>query len=130
MEEQQARQKHDRVGIILGILVWGVVGSCTRFFVLQTPETGMFEGMVAGVWAAWAFFHHGRVQRYNFLHPVPKALQSAAEASFCKNQIIIEEKHTTSATSGTSTVGHHGSAESLPRSSLPRKNRKALKVQT
>ena len=36
------------VGIILGILVWGIVGSCTRFFVLQTPETGMFEGMVAG----------------------------------------------------------------------------------
>ena len=79
------------VGIILGYLL-GIVGSCTRFFVLQTPETGMFEGLVAGVWAAWPFFHHGRVQRYNFLHPVPRRYKMPLKHAFAKVRQIISEK--------------------------------------
>ncbi len=79
------------VGIILGLLVWGLVGSCIRYFVLQTPMTGMFEGFVAGVWAAWPFIHKFRVSRYNFLHPVPKEYEISVPQAFAKVRDILAE---------------------------------------
>jgi hypothetical protein len=79
------------LGIIVGLLVWGVVGSFIRFFVLQTPMTGMFEGFVAGVWAAWPFIHKFRVNRYNFLHPVPKEYKLPVPQAFAKVRDILAE---------------------------------------
>jgi hypothetical protein len=80
------------IGIVLGLFVWGLVGACTRFYVLQTPETGVMEGFVAGVWAAWPFFHTGRVQRYNFLHPVPRRYKVPLKQAFAKVRQIIGDK--------------------------------------
>jgi hypothetical protein len=68
--------------IIVGLLVWAVVGAMTRFFVLQTPETGVFEGLIAGVWAAWPFFLSERAARYNFLHPVPRRYKVPLKQAF------------------------------------------------
>ena len=79
------------VGIILGLIVWGVVGSSIRYFVLQTPMTGMFEGFVAGVWAAWPFIHQFRVKRYNFLHPVPKEYSVPVPQAFAKVRDLLAE---------------------------------------
>jgi len=50
------------------------------------------EGFVAGVWAAWPFFHTGRVQRYNFLHPVPRRYKTPLKQAFAKVRQIIGEK--------------------------------------
>lgn len=80
------------VGIIVGLFVWGLVGACTRFYVLNTPETGVMEGLVAAVWAAWPFFHTGGVQRYNFLHPVPRRYKTPLKQAFAKVRQIISEK--------------------------------------
>jgi hypothetical protein len=81
------------LGIIIGLVVFGVVGSCTRFFVLQTEYTGVTEGLIAGIWAAWPFFHTGRVQRYNFLHPVPRRYKTPLKQAFAKIRQIIGEKN-------------------------------------
>lgn len=79
------------IGIILGLIVWGVVGSGIRYFVLQTPMTGMFEGFVAGVWAVWPFIHQFRVGRYNFLHPVPKEYKAGVPQAFAKVRELLAE---------------------------------------
>ncbi len=79
-------------GIIAAIAAFLVVGSCTRFFVLNTPETGVMEGLVAAVWAAWPFFHTGSVKRYNFLHPVPRRYKTPLKQAFAKVRQIISEK--------------------------------------
>lgn len=79
-------------GIIAAIAAFCVVGSCTRFFVLNTPETGIMEGLYAAVWAAWPFFHTGSVQRYNFLHPVPRRYKTPLKQAFAKVRQIISEK--------------------------------------
>lgn len=79
------------LGIFLGLLVWGLVGSGIRYFVLQTPMTGMFEGFVAGVWAAWPFIHKFRVNRYNFLHPVPKEYKVPVPQAFAKVRDLLAE---------------------------------------
>jgi hypothetical protein len=80
------------VGIIVGLFVWGLVGAVTRFVILQTPETGVLEGMVAGIWAAWPFFHHGSVSRYNFLHPVPRRYKVPLKQAFSKIRAVIGDK--------------------------------------
>ena len=79
------------IGIILGLIVWGLVGSGIRYFVLQTPMTGMFEGFVAGVWAAWPFIHQFRVSRYNFLHPVPREYKATVPQAFSKVRDLLAE---------------------------------------
>jgi hypothetical protein len=78
--------------IIVGLLVWAVVGAMTRFFVLQTPETGVFEGLIAGVWAAWPFFLSERAARYNFLHPVPRRYKVPLKQAFAKVRQTIGDK--------------------------------------
>jgi len=79
-------------GIIAAIAAFCVVGACTRFFVLNTPETGVMEGLVAAVWAAWPFFHTGSVNCYNFLHPVPRRYKTPLKQAFAKVRQIISEK--------------------------------------
>lgn len=80
------------VAIVLGLFVWGLVGASTSAYVLRTPETGVFEGFVAAVWAAWPFFHQGRVNRYNFLHPVPRRYKIPIKQAFAKVRQLISEK--------------------------------------
>ncbi len=80
------------VGIVLGLIVWGVVGSLTGDYVLHKPDAGVFPGLIAGIWAAWPFFHQGRVQRYNFLHPVPRRYKLPLKQAFSKVRQIITEK--------------------------------------
>ncbi|MGH2478946.1 MAG: hypothetical protein ACRDHW_04750 [Ktedonobacteraceae bacterium] len=48
--------------------------------------------MVAGIWAAWPFFHQGRVSRYNFLHPVPRRYKAPLKQAFAKIRQIITDK--------------------------------------
>jgi hypothetical protein len=79
-------------GIILGLIVWGIVGAITGECVVHKADAGVFPGLVAGVWAAWPFFHHGRVSRYNFLHPVPRRYKAALKQAFAKVRQIIDEK--------------------------------------
>lgn len=79
------------VGILLGLFVWGLVGSSISSFVLHKPMTGMFEGFVAGAWVAWPFIHRFRVSRYNFLHPVPKEYQVSVPQAFAKVRDLLAE---------------------------------------
>ncbi|MBU6455623.1 MAG: hypothetical protein KGS72_27880 [Cyanobacteria bacterium REEB67] len=59
---------------------------------MNTPYTGVMEGLVAGVWAAWPFFHKGSVMRYNFLHPVPRRYKTPLKQAFAKVRQIISDK--------------------------------------
>lgn len=80
------------VGIGLGVFVWMLVGAVIGQLVTHKNDAGMIPGMVAGIWAAWPFFHQGRVQRYNFLHPVPKRYKVAVKQAFSKVRTVLDEK--------------------------------------
>lgn len=80
------------VGIVLGLFVWGLVGALTGECVVHKADAGVFPGLIAGIWAAWPFFHQGRVQRYNFLHPVPRRYKLPLKQAFSKVRRIITEK--------------------------------------
>jgi hypothetical protein len=80
------------VGIILGLVVWGLVGAITGDYVVHKAEAGIIPGFVAGVWAAWPFLHHGRVKRYNFLHPVPRRYNKPLKQAFAGIRQILNEK--------------------------------------
>lgn len=79
------------VAIIAGLVVWGIVGSTLGMLVLHKNEAGILPGLVAGIWAAWPFMHQGRVQRYNFLHPVPKRYKVPVKIAFKKVRDILSE---------------------------------------
>jgi hypothetical protein len=81
------------VAIFVGLFVWGLVGALTSGFVLHNPKAGILEGLVAGIWAAWPLFHQGRVDRYNFLHPVPRRYKVSLKQAFSKIRQIIGEKN-------------------------------------
>ena len=80
------------VGIGLGIFVFLLTGAVLGQLVLHKNDAGILPGLVAGVWAAWPFFHHGGVQRYNFLHPVPRRYKVPLKQAFSKVRDIITEK--------------------------------------
>lgn len=80
------------LGITVGIFVALVVGSFTRYYVLQTEYTGVMEGLFAGVWAAWPFCHTGAVMRYNFLHPVPRRYKVPLKQAYAKVRQLISDK--------------------------------------
>ena len=79
-------------GIVVGIITFFVVGAITGECVLQTPQTGAFEGLVAAVWAAWPFIRTGSIQRYNFLHPVPRRYKVPLKQAFAKVREILSYK--------------------------------------
>jgi hypothetical protein len=81
------------VAVCVGLFVWALVGAFTGEVILHTPKTGVLEGLVAGVWAAWPIFHQGRVGRYNFLHPVPRRYKVPLKHAFSKIRQIIGEKN-------------------------------------
>jgi hypothetical protein len=80
------------VGIGLGIFVFLLTGAVLGQLVLHKNDAGILPGLVAGIWAAWPFFHHGGVQRYNFLHPVPRRYKVPLKQAFAKVRDIITEK--------------------------------------
>jgi hypothetical protein len=79
------------VAIGLGIFVFLLVASFTDEIVFHTKGVGAFPGLVAGIWAAWPFFHHARVDRYNFLHPVPKEYKAPVPQAFAKVRDLLAE---------------------------------------
>ncbi len=79
------------VGIGLGIFVFFLVAAFTDEMVFHTKGVGVLPGIVAGIWAAWPFFHHGRVSRYNFLHPVPKEYKQSLKQAFAHIRDIIAD---------------------------------------
>ncbi len=59
--------------------------------VLHENEGGFLPGLVAGVWAAWPFLHQARVQRYNFLHPVPREYKVHVKQAFSKVRDLLAD---------------------------------------
>lgn len=80
------------VAIIAGFAAFGVVGMTVGMLILHNNEAGLFPGMIAGVWAAWPLIHQERVQRYNFLHPVPKRYNVPHKQAFSKIRTMLDEK--------------------------------------
>ena len=80
------------IAIILGLVVWGLVGALTGQCVVHKTDAGIFPGLVAGLWAAWPFFHKGRVHRYNLLHPVPRRYNMPLKQAFAKVRQILSDK--------------------------------------
>lgn len=80
------------VGIIVGVLVFLAVGAMVAELVVHQKEAGLFPGLVAGIWAAWPFIHQGGVQRYNFLHPVPRRYKQPLKHAFAKIRQILSEQ--------------------------------------
>lgn len=80
------------MAIIAGLVAFGVVGSVTGQLVVHKNDAGLFPGLIAGIWAAWPLLHHGGVQRYNFLHPVPKRYKAPLKEAFRKIRQILDEK--------------------------------------
>lgn len=80
------------VGIIVGVFVFLASGAMIAELVVHQKEAGLFPGLVAGIWAAWPFIHKGGVQRYNFLHPVPRRYKQPLKQVFAKIRQIISEK--------------------------------------
>ncbi|OPZ80212.1 MAG: hypothetical protein BWY75_03856 [bacterium ADurb.Bin425] len=80
------------VGIIVGVLVFLAVGAMVAELVVHQKEAGLFPGLVAGIWAAWPFIHQGGVQRYNFLHPVPRRYKQPLKHVFAKVRQILSEQ--------------------------------------
>lgn len=80
------------LAILAGLVAWGVVGAVTGQLVVHKNEAGMFPGLIAGIWAAWPLLHQGGVQRYNFLHPVPRRYKVPAKQAFKSIRTILAEK--------------------------------------
>lgn len=78
-------------GIGLGIFVFFLVGAITDEVIFNTKGNGVFTGLVAGIWAAWPFFHHSSVDRYNFLHPVPREYKLPVPQAFAKIRDLLAE---------------------------------------
>ncbi len=79
------------LGIGLGIFVFLFSGAFISEVILHNKDAGAFPGLVLGIWAAWPFFHQARVQRYNFLHPVPKQYKVPARIAFAMIRDFLAE---------------------------------------
>ncbi len=77
--------------ILAGLITWGTVGAVLGQLVLHKNEAGIFPGLIAAIWAAWPFMHHGGVERYNFLHPVPKRYRVPLKVAFSKVRDILSD---------------------------------------
>jgi len=79
------------MAITLGIFVFLLTGAFLGQMVLHNNEAGTFPGLVAGIWAAWPFLHEARVQRYNFLHPVPREYKVPVKQAFAKVRELLAD---------------------------------------
>jgi hypothetical protein len=80
------------VGILVAIATFGIVGSVTRFYVLQTEQTGVMEGLLSAICVSWPFFYQANVKRYNFLHPVPRRYTVPQKQAYAKLRKLLDEK--------------------------------------
>lgn len=80
------------IAIFAGLAAFGVVGAITGQLVTHNNNAGVFPGVVAAIWAAWPFVLQGKVQRYNFLHPVPKRYKLPLKQAFKKVRDVLGEK--------------------------------------
>ncbi len=80
-------------GIALAIFAFCVVGSATTYGIVGGKlEGGLFPGFVAGLWVLWPFLHTDRVNRYNFLHPVPRRYNLPLKQVYSKVRQILSDK--------------------------------------
>lgn len=79
------------LGITLGVFVFLLTGAFLGQMVLHNNEAGFLPGLIAGIWAAWPFMHQARVQRYNFLHPVPREYKVPAKQAFARVRELLAE---------------------------------------
>lgn len=77
--------------ITLGVFVFLLTGVFLGQMVLHNNEAGTFPALVAGIWAAWPFLHQARVQRYNFLHPVPREYKVPVKQAFAKVRELLAD---------------------------------------
>lgn len=80
------------LGIVAGVFAFLVSGAFIAECVVHQKEAGLFPGLVVGIWAAWPFMYKGSVQRYNFLHPVPRRYKYPLKHAFAKIRQIVAEK--------------------------------------
>ena len=79
------------IGIALGIITFLLVGAIVGDGILHHTDAGAAPGLVAGIWAAWPFFHKAGVHRYNFLHPVPRRYKAPAKLAFVTIHNLLAE---------------------------------------
>lgn len=79
------------IAIAVGLFVFLFTGAFISDVVVHSKDAGLLPGLVLGIWAAWPFFHKARVQRYNFLHPVPKEFNVPAKVAFQKVRDLLAE---------------------------------------
>ena len=79
------------LGICAGVFTALFTGAFLGQLVFHDNEAGVLPGIVAGIWAAWPLIHQARVQRYNFLHPVPKEYKVSTKHAFSKVREILAE---------------------------------------
>lgn len=79
------------LGICASVFTALFTGAFLGQLVFHNNEAGVLPGIVAGIWAAWPLIHQARVQRYNFLHPVPKEYNESTKLAFSKLREILAE---------------------------------------
>lgn len=79
------------LAITVGIFAFIFTGGFLGDMVIHKSEGGMFPALVAGVWAAWPLLHQSRVQRYNFLHPVPREYKVPAKRAFSRIRELLAD---------------------------------------
>lgn len=79
------------LGLILGFLACCVTSSFVGDVVIGKSGSGFLPGVVAGIWAAWPFFHKARIRQYNLMHPSPAKYPVNVQIAFSKIRQILAE---------------------------------------
>jgi hypothetical protein len=76
------------VGIFVALMTAAIIGE------LLSPklDAGIFPGIIAGIWAAWPLLHYGRLDRYNFMNPVPRCYPVPLRQAYSKVRTLLEKK--------------------------------------
>jgi hypothetical protein len=79
--------------MILGTLLWVVVGgfvqSILGHHLNHNDASAAFVGVIAGLWAAWPFYHQARLARRDFLHPPVRRYKLPTKKAFVKVREIL-----------------------------------------
>lgn len=78
--------------VLIGLFVWLVAGAIIGEVILQKPQSGVFEGFIVALWAAWPMIESGRVSRWSFLHPIPTRHNIALKHAYSKVHEYLAEK--------------------------------------
>lgn len=79
------------IGIFVGLIVFLFTGAFLGDCVFHNSGASTFPAMVIGIWAAWPFFHHSSIHRYNLMHPVPNEYKVPAKHAFSKIRELLAE---------------------------------------